>query len=165
MKGISCFAFFCEDVRREASGKETVIGVAADVMTFRAFPVKVRRLQVYYRMRFEVGQAYSQIIIPSVEIDGKPVETASSISALPLKMINDALSRAEHRGHPYISSAALVQFAEPFPVQVPCQMLAFLNIGEERILCGALTLALKPSPETNASPHPSEQSPPDDPAS
>jgi len=146
MNGISCFAFFCEDVRREASGKETVIGVAADVMTFRTLPAQVRRLQVYYRMRFEVGRTYDKIILPSVELDGKPVEHVSPVTALPLEMINDVQLRSQQRGQPYLTSAALVRFKEPFPVQGPGQMLAFLNIGEERILCGALTFALRPSP-------------------
>jgi hypothetical protein len=150
MSGISSFAFFCEDVRREASGKETFIGVMADVMHFSALPGKVRRLQVYYRIRFEVGKTYNQIIIPSVELDGNPVEPASPHAPLPLEMIGEVLKRAEKRGQSYVTVAARVHLPEPFPVQAPGQMLAFLNIDEEKMPCGALTFVERsdPSKET-----------------
>jgi hypothetical protein len=144
MEGISAFALFCEDVRREASGKETLIGVMADVMTFPAFPARVRRIQVYFRIRFEVGKKYNQIIVPTLEWDGKPVDRDSP-EPLPVEMIERSLIGAEKRKLSYATAAIRVRLDEPLPVQSPGKILAILNIGDEKMLCGALTFAERPS--------------------
>ena len=146
MDGISAFAFFCEDVRREASGKETLIGVMADIMQFAAYPAQVRRLQVYFRIRFAVGKKYNQIIMPMLELDGKEVEASSPNEPFPLDMIERSLASAGKRKLPYITAAGRVRVTEPFPVQGPGQMRAILNVAGERMLCGVLTLTERATP-------------------
>jgi hypothetical protein len=146
MNGISAFAFFCEDVRREASGKETLIGVMADVMLFQTFPAHVRRMQVYYRIRFDVGKKYDQIIIPTLELDGKTVDAASPSDPLPVEMIQENIVRAEKRRQPFVTAAGRVRLNEPFAVRAPGQILANLNIGGDKMLCGALTFIQRPMP-------------------
>ncbi len=164
MDGVSAFAFFCEDVRREASGKETLIGVAADIMRFPKFPAKSRRLQVYYRIRFDVGKKYNQIILPTLEWDGKPVEPEIPTEPFPLDMIHNSLADAEKRKLPYVTAGGRLILREPFTIQKPSQLLAFLKIGEEKMLCGALTFVERPTP-SDALRQPSGQSQPDAPAS
>jgi hypothetical protein len=149
MNGISAFAFFCEDIRREASGKETFIGVMADVMTFPAFPAHVRRLQVYFRMRFDVGWSYDQNITPALELDGNIVEAeGTKTDPIPLNMIKQSIIRAEKRKLPFITIGGRVRLKEPFPVQSPGQLLAILNVGDEKRLCGALAFSQRPTPST-----------------
>jgi hypothetical protein len=164
MDGISAFAFFCEDVRREASGKETLIGVSADIMRFSKFPSKVRRLQVYYRIRFEVGREYNQLIVPTLELDGKLIEAASPAEPFPLDMIRNSVANAAKRKVPYVTAAGRVLLNEPFLINEPCKISAFLNIGDQKLLCGALTFDVRPT-TSSASQQPPEQSPLDAPAS
>ncbi len=164
MYGISAFAFFCEDVRREASGKETLIGVAPDIMRFSKFPARVRRIQIYYRIRFEVGKKYDQVITPVLEWDGKPVDSEEPNHPFPLDLIQKSLDDAITRDAPYITAGGRIILREPFPIQKPGRMLAFLKIGDQRLLCGALTFIERPIP-SSASLLPSSQSQPDAPAS
>jgi hypothetical protein len=159
MDGISAFAFFCEDVRREASGKETLIGIAADIMRFPKFPARTRRIQVYYRIRFQVGREYNQIIIPTLEWDGKPVEAESPSDPFPLDMIRHSMIDAEKRKLPYVTAGGRVLLHEPLPIEKPSQLLAFLKVGDDKMLCGALTFVQRPIP-SSASQQPSEQSQP-----
>lgn len=158
MKGVSALALFCEDIRRESTGKETLIGVMSDVLRVN-LPGKIRRLVVYYRMKFETGVEYDQAIMPSLEWNGEALDSPAPHEPLPISLLQGGILRAEERKLPYFSVAARINLNEPVPVEEPGQILAFLNIGSERLLCGALTIIAKPSSSTASEP-PSSQSPP-----
>ena len=58
-------ALFCEDIREEVSGQNTLVGVMADNMAVPSTPVMLARLGIYTRVYFDISdqpEAVSAIV-------------------------------------------------------------------------------------------------------
>lgn len=161
MKDVSAFAIFCEDIRRELGGRSTIIGIYPDSIDVPSFPGALRRLAVFFRVRFSVDGNFDEPISVDLEIDGGMVE---HVSPQPVRqdMVKQAVEKARQRGLPYTSITARVQIEEPVAVPGPCVIRAVLKKGDETELCGLLNIRATPASEVSAtaSAPPSEQSPP-----
>lgn len=146
MLGISATAFFCEDVRREISGRQTLIGVMADSVRVRDFPTDLRRLTVYYRIRLEPQWKNAGLeVIPFLEVDGQPFD--HQVEPVPANMLENALDRARALNLPFATLSGRVLMKEPVHFEKPCRVLAKLRVGSEVLLCSYLTVTDKPTAE------------------
>lgn len=159
MKGVSAVALFCEDVRREASGKQTLIGVFADLVRITEMPGEIRRLSVYYRIRFDPSGDYPDPITPHLEWDGQSVEPPTPHEPFRIDRMQSAMADARERKVPFVSISGRIQLREPVQVQNPGQILAFLNVGTEKMLCGSLAIIQRLTPATASTQLPSQSQP------
>jgi hypothetical protein len=153
---VSGIALFCDDVRREVGGRETLIGVLPDATPFPR-PMRLQRLVVYYRVKFEVSKTYSETIQPQLEFNGEAVDVSATTGPMPISLINQALQRGKNQNLSHVTLHALARLREPLFVEKDSRIDAILNVGAEKVICGTLNFILDPS---IASSRPSLQSPP-----
>lgn len=158
MSDVSAVALFCEDVRRERVGRTTLIGVMPDVLLITKFPHEIERITAYFRIKFDPAGDYKEAIYPSIDWDGFPAEPREPSEPMPTEIIQRAITKAKERNIPFVTLTGRVIFNVPLSIKKPGQMLAFLNVGAEKVLCGALTFIS--SDRSTASEPPSEQPPP-----
>jgi hypothetical protein len=157
MGSVSATALFCEDIRREVGGRVTLVGIMPDFVSFPKFPAPLRRLTAYFRFKFDTDGNYEEPISIGVELDGVPVETAAPSGAMPRKMIQEAQARAKEKNVPLFTLMGRVFMREPLPtLQKPSQMLAILNVGTERMVCGALAFVEEAPSRSFSKPQPSK---------
>jgi hypothetical protein len=156
MGAVSAVALFCEYVRRERVGRSTLIGVMPDALLIPDFPHTIERITVYYRIKFDVDGYFEGPVLPSIEWDDKEAESRQSLDPMPIEMIEKALATARARKIPFITMTGRVVLRDPLIIKKPGQILAFLNVGSEKVICGALTFIK--SDRSSASVPPSEQS-------
>lgn len=157
MKDISAFAIFCEDIRREAGGRHSIIGTYSDTMEVPSFPGALRRLGVFFRIRFDVNGTFDQPISVDLEVDNGEIvhETPEPIGR---DLLERSLAKSRERGMPYTTITGRMEVEEPVHLAGPCRILALLKVGDEREVCGILNLRLKEPPSSaaaSASPPPS----------
>jgi hypothetical protein len=159
MRGVSGFGLFCEDIRREGGGKETLIGVMTETIQVAKFPASFRRLACYFRIRLDVANSYDLPLSVDLETTDGEIKN-ENMDPAPAEMIERTLVRARKRGAPYGTIFARVRISEPVDFSGPAKIYAYIRYGEEKLLCGFLSVIERPSDPSNASSPPSEQSPP-----
>jgi hypothetical protein len=166
MKGISALALFCEDIRREGGSKDTLIGVMPTTVHVVSFPGALRRLSVYVQIRLATDGKYEKPLSVDLEIAGeKGAIKNENRNPLPIDVIERSLNRAKDRGLPFAVITARMVLGDPVPVPSARKFLAILKYGKRKEVCGLLNIMQKVTDASSASPPPSEQSPPDAPAS
>jgi hypothetical protein len=61
MSGVSACALFCEDVRQEKTGGETLVGVMRDNLAMSSLPGVLPKLGIYIRMNIPLGLEARQV--------------------------------------------------------------------------------------------------------
>jgi hypothetical protein len=158
MEGISAVALFCEDIRRETTGRTTIIGMMADTSLVPEFPWTYRRLAVYLRVRFDVHGTYDKPLLMGLEATEADIENKTT-EAAPQDAINRAILNARKRGLPYATISGRIQIEEPVVIPAPVIFRAVLRYGDEKIICGILNVTGRSA--LPASDRPSEPSLPD----
>jgi hypothetical protein len=164
MKGISAFALFCEDIRREGSGRDTIIGTTGGTLRVPSFPGGLRRLALYVRISFDADGEYTKPVWVDVELSNGEVERQDN-KPVPAEMIARSVARAKEKGDPFGTIISRMRLEEPVQFNEPTRISAVLHCGDERKVIGffKVDLALPTSP--TSSQLPSEQSRPDAPQS
>lgn len=146
MKGVSAFALFCEDIRRETGNKETLIGVMPETIQVSTFPGALKKLAVYFRVRLEVGRQYPKPIKIDLEIPGDDIQSDSKTpEPIPAEVIERSIERAKDRGLPYATIIGRMFLSESVPIPSPRMISAILICGSKRQLCGVLNIAQRPT--------------------
>jgi hypothetical protein len=158
MTSRSCFALFCEDIRREPGSKETLIGVMPALQRVPKFPGAFQRLSIYYRVRLPLDQDVNERVLVDLEIDeGVSVDIELEDSTpYPKENLERALALAKERNAPYAEVQARL-IVDGIPITGAGQIRAIAKIGDERLVGGYLNIKLKD--DSSASPPPSSQSP------
>jgi hypothetical protein len=149
---VSAIAFFCDDVRAEAMGTSTLVGIYPDNFEVPHFPGGLPRLTIYVRINIDPTVEYAPMSLRLVNTDSKEIDLGGIDADLVARTSTDA--RAAGAPITGIISRAL---AMPFAVPNPGHVKVILKVGQEEILCGALNFRLKASPSVSAPPP--EQSP------
>jgi hypothetical protein len=143
MRGLSAHAFFCEDIRREVGGRETVIGIMPDTVQVPRFPWTMRRLAVHFRIKLSVDFICEKPILVDVESPEADIEPKERGPA-PKDLIERTIERAKERGLPYGTILGRVELTEPLEFTGPTTLFTVLKYGDEREICGVLNLIERP---------------------
>lgn len=165
MKDVSAVALFCEDIRREAAARETLIGVMPDTIRIPRVPGVLRRLVIHARIRVNIDYVdfdRSIRISLSGTPDGLEVRGATE-GPIPKELLERSLARAKEFGLPYASVYGQIRLDEPVPIKEVGTLMVYLHCGDEKEVCGLLNISIKN--DATASLPPASQSPPDVPAS
>jgi hypothetical protein len=150
MNGITAFAFFCEDVRRESGGKITIIGMMQDTLQLPEIPGEIRRLTVYARIRLDVDKTFDKPISLEMEVSDGSISNETK-EPIPPDLLERTIKRAKQRGLPYATIVGRVELQEPLRIGSPLKMFAVLKYGEERTTCGILNLIEAPKKDASTS--------------
>src|SRR5262245_51551583 len=102
MNNIQAMALFCEDIRREAQGRDTLIGVFSDSLRVRSFPGALRRVQVYVRIRLDPNLTYDEPISVEIDIPGEDIQIEGPQQGpVPKAVVEQSIKRAREQHLPY----------------------------------------------------------------
>lgn len=134
----SAVTIFCEDLRDERSGTETMIGILPDNVNVPAFPFAFPKLAMYTRI----------IIANDFEIE--PIELLMSINGnevalgvVDRELITKAIDDSKEAGAP-ITGLISRAIAVPFPIPEASRILIFAKTSRHSVTTGTLRLQLAP---------------------
>lgn len=160
MRGIHATALFCEDIRREASRRDTLIGVFADNVYLSRFPGALRRLQLYFRIRLDPSLAYNEPVTVDIDIPGSDIEVEDvKVDPVPKEIIEQSIKKARDQQLPFATIIARLSLSEPFPVPSPRTIKAIVRYGDESEVCGVLNIMERSTDGSISSEQPPSQSP------
>lgn len=144
MTDYSIVALFCEDVRREMNGQETIVGTISDSMNVTAVPGILPKLAVYIRANFNINFELSKFSWGLIDPDGN--ECASSV--VESEVIQLAFRSANEKGLPLAGIKSVTVLS---PVNLPKEgrFELITTVNEETFVSGVLSVMVAPQPEAN----------------
>jgi hypothetical protein len=125
---------FCEDIREERSGQDTIIGVMPDNLTVSPLPGAIPRLGVYFRIQLEKDDNPQSIKL-KLRVPGGLELTMGSLDGL----IVQAKADAEKNGIPFAGLIARAVLS-PVPISSPGRIEAIAEIDGAEYVCGAMNV-------------------------
>jgi hypothetical protein len=155
MQPVSVVAIFCEDIREEKSGQDTIVGILPDNLTISA-PVPsvgtalIPKLGLYLRVHFDVKDRPKGLSIRLLS----PSDNVVAQSEWQQSVIDKAFDDSAANKMPLVG---LIQklVASPFPVPQAGKIIAIATINGSDYVAGALNVIF---PSATASAPPAEQS-------
>jgi hypothetical protein len=150
MKGWTAIGVFCEDIREEKSGTETLVGVLPDNMG-TDFPAVLPKLCVYIRVHVSIDIEYKMISARMTLLDKRD----QSMGSFDANFIKQTQAESRKNGASF-SGFIFRALAAIFPIAGPGRLVLTAKVDDEEIVCGSLNIA---SPPAIASSPPAGQSP------
>src|SRR5665647_411847 len=82
MNIVTGIALFCEDIREEASGQNTLVGVMADNIAVPSTPVMLARLAIYTRVYFDISDVPEEVSAIAEMPSGEKIELGAASADL-----------------------------------------------------------------------------------
>jgi hypothetical protein len=137
MQKLSVICLFCDDVREEKSGTETLVGVLPDNLSIDKIPSAIPKLGMYFRIhldpKFDPGRLTTKLKME----DGSVIE----LGEIDRSVLDRTRVEAEKHGAP-ITGLIFRAIASPFSVPFPGRVLAILDCDGEEYLAGSLNFIL-----------------------
>lgn len=150
-------ALFCEDIRREHNGQETIVGIFPDNIAVEGVPTVIPKMAVYLRVHSSLDFPLDSITLRLLAPNGE--ELASSDAEHDL--IKQAFDNSREKGADF--AGIVMRFVlSPVHVQTTGRFRASIRINGDETAVGTLNILLRNSTGSSASSPPSEQSPPAD---
>lgn len=145
----SVVAFFCEDIREEQSGTNSVIGILPDNMAVPQVPGVATKLGLYVRANFPVSKAPSELSV-RLELPWEPYSIP--IGRIEPELIKTTLQQAREQGNEAIG-LLLKAISSPFPIVQAGRINVVAVVDKQEWLIGSLriTLASKPPEQAGTS--------------
>jgi hypothetical protein len=144
MNDVSVVALFCDDIRQEASGTVTIVGVYPDNVNVPKIPGGLLKLGIYVRIHLDPSFAPVPISTWLELPDGKELNR----DEVDPKLVRDALSKASTSEAPYAGLIASFVIAN-FGITEPGRVKAMVQLGDQKIVAGALNVRV-PRPDAPA---------------
>ena len=137
----SVITFFCDDVREEKSGMDTLIGIYPDNINAPSFPFSFPKLAIYTRLNIDIEDSLGDIKI-SVSIPGSKTTILSTLSA---EYASKSQADASQNNSPMVGLISKA-IAISLSISEPGQLRTTVTIGEEKYVGGVLNIRQVPSP-------------------
>jgi hypothetical protein len=143
MQGISVVGLFCEDIREERAGTDTIIGILPDNINFPQWPAFFPKLCLYVRIHvipsFEPGQISVHLVMPDGTEPGK-IDLDPDL----VKKTREAALASKAPTAGFISKFVM----SPLQLSGPGRIQAVAHVGHQRIVCGSLYVNVEPQVKT-----------------
>ena len=139
----SVIAIFCQHIREEMGGTDTLIGILPDNVQLPSFPVALPNLSVYARIHLSPSFTPDSISVSLV----MPDEKALVVNELKPELILRAVSEANASGAPIAGLIVRVSIAQ-FVIVAPGRIRAIASINGQDHVCGALNFMLQTAQST-----------------
>jgi hypothetical protein len=136
-------AIFCEDIREEKSGQETIVGIFPDNLNVSSVPGMLPKLGIY--VRFHLNAAYEfRAIRTKLRVPGADdIPLGTWEEGLVAEVRENALSN----GMPFAGLISKTLFA-PFPVTAAGRLELVAEIDGADHICGALNVVVQEQSST-----------------
>ncbi len=148
MKGTRAVAMFCEDIREEKSGQDTIIGILPDNMALANFPGVAAKLGVYVRIHIDPKTPPREITVKFNTPWGENLDIGKADKTL----IDSAVSQALDKGLP-LAGIVLKALMVPFLMQAPGLAVATITVDGSENVCAMLNL-VRTEPASSTAPPP-----------
>jgi hypothetical protein len=135
MPHFSAIGLFCEDIREEKSGQDTIIGVMPDNMNVPTVPGALPKLALYLRILFDPAYDLGQINVKLVLPDNKEMPLGSWDKAVVEKAITDS----QTNNIPIVGLIFKAILA-PFPVAAAGKFLAVVTANGVEYVSAVLNI-------------------------
>jgi len=140
---ISAVAIFCEDIREEKSGQDTIVGTLPDYLAIENAPQisssrpMLPRLAMYARIQFDIDETPGDIAVALLDANGAVVAQTGFDPAVVKKSFSDTKANKM----PLVNLIMKVIIG-PFPIVRPGKIIAKLKIGDSERVIGALNVMI-----------------------
>jgi hypothetical protein len=146
MRPFTFIGIFCEDIRNESQGTQTLVGILPDNVKIGGFPGMLSRISVYIRIQLDRGQPLPNKLCARMKTPGK---TIFEIAEFTQQMMVTAKEQADKQETPFTGLIATGTFV-PMPVTEPGRIEAIVEVDGTEYVCGVLNL-IQPPETTSAS--------------
>lgn len=155
-------SIFCEDIRGEKSGQDTIIGIYPDNVAVEVLPFIFPKIGVYIRIRVAVDFQVTPLSV-FIHHEGSPRDP-DRLTVIDESFIKKSIaqSRAQGTSVTYLISRAHFQLLK---VDGPVRLVVTVGSDKHSVESGSLNIQSMSAISPTALPPPSKESPPGDPAS
>jgi hypothetical protein len=132
---VSIVGFFCEDIREEKSGQETIVGILPDNFAVPQVPGLIPKLGIYIRMHFDAKSNAKEF---SVRLES-PNSNDLMLGSSDENTVSSAIQDANKLGIPFAGVAMKAVFG-PFPIKSYGVLRAIVKLDGVDILCALLNI-------------------------
>lgn len=126
---------FCEDIREEKSGQDTLVGILPDNVNLTKIPGVIPKLCLYVRVHVDLEADITAIVASLRFPDG----TEQSLGSFDSDFIKKTQKEAREKGAPFAGFIAK-GIGGPLNVSVPGQILAIAKIDNEEVVCAFVNI-------------------------
>lgn len=138
---------FCDDIRPEIAGTDTIVGVMPDNITVpHKLPIGIPKFSIYLRINIDAEQDPGPISMKVV----LPSGTEIPVGSVERTVVDAARANAKRDGNPISGLISRVALS-PFPIVEEGRMRAIVRIGDQEFLACALNIRVdeKAKPNSN----------------
>jgi hypothetical protein len=147
-------ALFCEDIREEKSGQDTLVGTLPDNVNIRRIPGAMPKLAVYIRILVPVNDAPKRMSVVATMPDGDTVQLGTLD-----ELIEPAISESRKRDMPFGGIAARAVVAN-LVFKKAGKFIVELDVDGKKQICGMLNIVTHDANQpSTGSEQPASQSP------
>ena len=145
MRPLTAVALFCEDIRQEKAGTDSIVGIMPDNAEVGKIPGTFPKIAIYIRIQMDPtadpGPISLELRMPNGEIQPG--------GAFAPEVVAKSLADTREQKSP-IASLILRSIVVNLTVKAPGRILAVLKHGKEETLCGFLNILGPPNPAPTA---------------
>ena len=145
MTPVTAVGLFCDDIREEKAGTDSLVGVMPDSLNMPQFPGVLLRLSLYVRVLADPGTKLGETTLWLRLPDGKE----RHLQTIDAAVIDGSQEQARRALFPYAGLIMRVAF-QNFPVPAPGRMDAIVKWRGGEAICAALNFQLTPEGASDA---------------
>lgn len=131
---ISSLSLFCEDIRNEVGGLETLVGIFPDNIAFsKGFPSTLAKFGIYTRISFDVNKPPKFLRIRIVGVEGEIISDAE----MDEELIAQAVLESKKSDSP-LAGVKQIALASPLVVKSKGRIIVYLVSEKEETIAGIL---------------------------
>lgn len=142
MQSLQATGFFCEDIRAEKQGTESVVGIFPDKINLPQFPATLPKLSLY--LRLVIDSSDNDVSPIAIRFIGDNPSDIGEIGKIESATIEQALKRAVEDKRPIAGIVARVAMSGFTPTK-PGRLLATIDRNGQSIIVASVEFALAPN--------------------
>jgi len=146
MHSFSAIAIFCEDIREEVLGTNTIVGVLPDNMRVAALPGSIPKLGLYVRINIDPNSDLEPISVRLVYPNGEEREVIRFTDSL----IQRAKSQTLESGGTLAGIISKTVFSD-FALREVGRIRALVKVGDREVVAGSLNVKIAEATSPTAS--------------
>jgi len=137
MLPVSIVGFFCEDIREEKAGTDTIIGIMPDNVNVRSIPCVFPKLGIYIRIHLDPAHDPGEIQLKLALPDGSEF----SLGRFEASLVTNSIDTARAGGGPL---AGLISRAVASPFRIPAagRIRAIVTVKGTEYIAAALNVQI-----------------------
>lgn len=141
---VSCIGLFCESIREEKGGQDTLVGILADNLAVPTFPGTLASMSIYVRVAFDPNHSPGPIAFELLNVDDTSIAEMKFEKAL----VDGSTAETLVQHHPLVSLIGRLNIGN---IRIPHagRMRLYAVITGQRRLVGALNFVLIEPPLTS----------------